>query len=262
MRRRSYIALVGSMVVAGCTSSESASEPAEDQADGGQSPDSDETATSDDATETDTPTDEPDETDTPTDAPAVGEAVIQTHELVIDEDDYSTDAYVQGEIENVGDGPTGTIETTARFYDADGNLLESSNQFLSTLGPGETWRVYTLYLGDGEEVDSHEFEAKYAEEIPAPSNDGISLDEHELHATEDDVTVVGTATNNRGEAVDYLEANAKFYYDDKVVAGTNYTNVTDLPDGDSWRFEIDFTAYHVAPREEISDYDVWITDQA
>lgn len=261
MHRRSYIALAGSVIFAGCTSIESGSEPAEDRSDDSETPETKSPDTHQEETKTEK-TDRPEDTDTPTEERSVGEAVIKSDELLIEEGDYSTDAYVRAEIQNVGDGATGTIEATARFYDTDGNLLESSDVYLSTLDSGETWRLYPPYFGDGEEVDSHEFEAKYTDKWRPPSNEGVILDEHKLHTSENEVQVVGTATNNRSSAIDYLEANAKFYYEQDVVAGTGYTNVTGVPEGDSWRFEVSLSVYSVAPKEDVSDYTVWLTNQA
>ncbi|MHB9285952.1 FxLYD domain-containing protein [Halobacteriales archaeon Cl-PHB] len=204
-----------------------------------------------------TPTETEEETPTPQ-----GEAQVSivTHELVVDEGEFSTDVYVAAEVENAGDAPTGTIELTAQWYDADGNYLDNDQAYLYSLGAGETWAARVYYLGSSEDVGDYEFDGTVETE-PGPMNpEGLELMESEMNVGEDEAVISGTVGNNRDEAVSYIEAVAKVYNSDGSVLGDEFTNTTEVPPGETWAFEIAW--WDVDRVDQAAEHEVWLSDTA
>jgi len=67
-----------------------------------------------------------------------GRLEILSHELTW-EGEYFRTAYVRGIAKNVGDARLSWAEVDVRFYDSQGNLLETSLDVISDLDPGMTW---------------------------------------------------------------------------------------------------------------------------
>lgn len=57
--------------------------------------------------------------------------------------------YVRGQAKNTGDKNLGYASVDVKFYDANGNLLDSGLDNINNLGPGETWNFEAMYLGEG-----------------------------------------------------------------------------------------------------------------
>lgn len=72
----------------------------------------------------------------------------------------------------------------------------------------------------------------------AGTGEGLVIEEHEL--VEDDFTVQigGILLNDTGEEQSYVEVKSTVYDEDDVRIDDFFTNTTDLPDGEQWRFEI------------------------
>lgn len=86
--------------------------------------------------------------------------------------------------------------------------------------------------------------------------DGLEITEHELVEDDFSVSVEGVLGNNSGETVDYVEVGATFYDEEGRRVEDNYTNTTDLEDGEEWLFEILTTL----DADEFEEYEIGIRD--
>lgn len=230
MRRRTFFTTAALAALAGCTSSEDETEDVETPTDDETETDSGEGS---EDTETETETEE-------TTEESGGEAAIEIveHELVVNEKDYTTDVYVAATVENTGDAASGMITLTADWYDDSGNYLDNDEWHLQTLAPGETWAARVYYLGgDGEQIADYEFDGEF-QTSPPPAPEGLEVASSELQVAEDEAVVRGEVENTRDDTVDYVEAVGKIYDSDGVVLDDAWTNVTDLPAGETWSFEV------------------------
>lgn len=237
--RRRYLALVGSALsvgVAGCSGDS-------EEAAGGDTPvenpgdDTDPSTSAD--TEANTETETPTEAETSTPEPSEADIVIQSREVRTEETSYgTTDAYAVFEIVNEGDAPSGPIDAELRFYDDSDTILDTRPAMARTLGPGETWRGFKQYLGsDGEEVAAVRLEAEFDASLSVLED--VAVVESSFSAEDDTgyVTSTGVLENNTGDELDYIAAVSKFYIGEGVIAGAEYTNELNIPEGERWRFE-------------------------
>lgn len=250
MRRRHFskVAAIGLAAIAGC-------------ADGTQTVDGgDGQGNSPTVTATDASGDGSTGTPTATSSPTPGSASISiaSHELSKVDTSYSTEAYVFADVVNDGKSTSGEISLTARFYDRDDNLLGNSSAYLVRLKPGETWKAAIWYLGDGKEVESHEIEGEFVEQSPNFSPDGVELTSSELSKTSDEATITGTIQNKTGDIVNYIEAHGLFYGDETAILGADWVNQSDIPDGDSWKFETAMSN-QLGRVEKVNKHDVAFT---
>lgn len=225
MRRRTFLATT-TLVLAGCTSSEDETEDIETQTDTATPSDESDATTEETTTEETTaePSGEPDIT-------------IANHELIVNEGEYTTDVYVAATVENTGDAASGMIELIADWYDDEGNYLDNDSWFLQTLGAGETWAARVYYLGgSAEQVADYEFDGEFQTQSPSAA-EGLTLSSSQMQVGENEAVITGEVANERDESVSYAEAISKVYDSDGVVLDANYTNVTDLPAGETWSFE-------------------------
>lgn len=85
---------------------------------------------------------------------------ILEHEMVReDEGGPAEQVSVEGRAENVSDQQLAYAEVRARFFNEDGDQLDSSLDNINDLDPGATWAFEILYLeiGDGaRDVDSYD----------------------------------------------------------------------------------------------------------
>lgn len=193
-------------------------------------------------TETNTET-QAETTQTTTQTSGEADVSIANDELVERQTDFGTEIAATGSVRNDGDGWAHMTTFSARVYNADDNLLDTLEAILLWFPPGQTWAPYVEYLGDGE-PDRIETEL----EVDPPSMttrapEDIALDDSSLNVGEDEATITGTATNNRDETMDYLEATGHFLDGDGVILSSNYTNVTDLPAGETWQFSTSALLY-------------------
>lgn len=110
---------------------------------------------------TDSPTDGPPASDTPTPTPTP--STVRTPEngslAVVDhaisrsnegsEDELVT---VEATIENTGESAAVGVTAIARFFDADGTLLDESDASTDRLAAGGQWAVDLLFPGSGDEA--------------------------------------------------------------------------------------------------------------
>ena len=252
MRRRTYlttIALTTSAGLAGCAGEDGENASGNEES----TPPAEETET-ETATETETETETETGTETET-AESEGEPDIQTSpgELSVDESGYSPETYVPAEVTNEGEGASETITLTAEWYDENGDYLNDDSEYLQTLAAGETWLVRIGALTNDEEIDDYELTTEIDEEPPQPPAD-VELLESELQIGEDEMSITGRVENNTGDELGYIEAIARFYDDENRVLGDEYTSETDLPEGETWRFNIDRLILY--PIDEVDDHDV------
>lgn len=183
---------------------------------------------------------------------------ISGHELTVSEGQYSTEAYVEATVENTGDASSGNIQLTVDWYDTDENYLDNSSSVLVSLGAGETWEARIPYIGsNAADVDSYEINGEFAERS-GDEPDHLTPNDVEMEVSEDEAIVTGTIENTSDATEGYVAAVAKFYDGDGVVLGDNYTNVTDLPAGESWSFEI--TWFSLARASRVDDFELSVAN--
>lgn len=256
MQRREWIRTLGSgavVALAGCTGGGETDEAAEAAVTG---------SPSGDPTDGTTPTEAEPETEPGTPSSS-GEPdiVIQDHELAVDEGEFSTDVYVAATIENAGSAPSGAVELTADWYDADGNYVDNDKAFLQSLGARERWAARVYHLGsDSERVDGYEFAGQFQTNPPEMDPEGLDVRETSMNVGEDEAVVRGRVTNDRSSAASYVQATAKIYDADDVVLDDVWTNVTDVPSGETWAFDVSWRGRDRVA--EAADHAVWITDRA
>ena len=187
-------------------------------------------------TETSTPTDT--ETRTPT---SEADVTIGSTELVTKEDDFFTRKWVAATVTNEGDAASGQITLTVEWYDSEGNYLTDTNEYLESLGPGETWAARVEKLTDVEEVADYEISGEY-ETDPLQPPDGVELVKSELQIGEEP-QISGEVANTTEESLDYIEAIGKLYDGDGVVLGSEYTNETDIPADTNWAFTLEWLVF-------------------
>lgn len=258
MDRRRFLSSAGvgfTALFAGCSGdgqeiedeqATSTPEPAGDDGSGGES--------TPDATESETPT----ETDTPEGEPDLS---LASHELVIEEGEFSDDIYVAATVENTGSAPSGDIELAVNWYNSDGDLVDDSTERLATLREGTTWlaRVSAISL-EADEVDDYEIEGEFTEELPSPPL-GAQVIESDHNVTPDgEVTVSGRVENTADEEIGYLEGIGQLLDSDGNVLADNWTNEDGIPPGETWRFEVEWFQFGRA--EEVADHGVHVDGNA
>jgi hypothetical protein len=258
MQRRKFLTAAVLAAMAGCSGNdtEEMDEPAEDETEESQNTTmaAEETTEQTDGEET-TEANEEDETE------AEGEPAVEIveHELVVNEGEYSTDAYIAATIENTGDGASGMIELTADWYDEAGDYMDNDSAYLRSLGAGETWAARVYFLGSGaEEVDSYEIDGEFETDHPTFDPEGLELVEQDMKVGDNEAVIEGQVENNTGEEASYIQAIGKIYDANGVVLGDSRTNVTDVPDGETWTF--DFSWRGRDRTDQADDYEVLITD--
>lgn len=233
--RRYYLAAAGISLIAlaGCTSSST-----EDVEGGTRDNESTNESNTESSNESNTADAEDTEGDDDENEGTPALEIIE-HELVVEEGEFSTDVYVEALIENSGDAPSGNIELQADWYNADGNYLDNSRNWLVSLGAGESWEARIYHLGSNSEtVDDYELEGEFTEEPAAINPAGLELLDSEMQVGENEVVVTGEIENTSGEIQNYVAATAKIYDEDGLVLGDNFTNVSDLRAGETWAFEV------------------------
>ena len=176
-------------------------------------------------------------------AQGVPALVIENEELVVDEGQDSTEAYVTADITNEGDVASGQVVVTTEWYDENGDILGNARAYLPTLGAGETWvaRVDAL-LSDNSAIADFEFGAEYDEQPPEPP-EGVAVVESSLQFGDGTVAVTGRVANDAEDALDYVEAIAILYDADGNVLDGDWTSETDVPAGATWQFTVDWFVY-------------------
>lgn len=218
--------------------------------------------------ETETNEDDSNEVNCPPEAVAEatvedGEAEIAVHEdeLIVDDSGFTTDVYVAATVENVGDAPSGEIELAADWYNEDGDYLDNDRAWLQTLRPGETWLARVRYLGgDGETVADYDLSGEVGDDPPTAADGLVLEDDHEMRVGEDEAVVEGRITNDTGTDQSYLEVIALFYDEECRVLADEWTNVTDVADGDTWAFDV--TWFDLARIDDVAAYDLVVSNSS
>jgi len=240
MNRRQFLAACAAVGVAGCSGTGS-SGTIDTEATPAPA-----TEAADTASQTQTQTDTQTPTGTPTPA-GEAEIVITAQSLERLEREYRTTTFASATVVNDGEVMSGQVHLTARFYDRDDALLSTGDAYLVGLPGGATWQAVVPLLDDGSQVARTEVAGEFNRAPPAMDPDDVTLDESRLDVTEDGSVVTGLATNNRPGTLSYLQANALFHKSEDVVIGSAWTNVSQLPSGESWRFEVSWggASWHV-----------------
>lgn len=256
LRRRYLIATGTTLAIAGCSGSdtENVDEGGEAALDGtstagggGQTPAADESASPEQTSAADS-TGEP-------------EVVLGERELTIEDDGVTTNAFVEVDVRNEGDAPSGWVTLEVWWYNENGDLLDSRTHRLYTLGPGETWAARVYHLGsDSGNVADFELEGEFEVEAPSPPPDGVELLESELRVGDNSADVVGRVRNGSGNELSYIEAIAKIYDENGVVLGSEYTNETDVPSDTTWQFDVSWLGRDRL--ERAADHEVVLSDSA
>lgn len=188
---------------------------------------------------------------------------ILDSELVIEAGSWPTDVYVEVTVENSGDVPSGDINLQADWYDEDGNYLDNDNARLTALKDGETWLARVYFLGtDAEDIEDYELEGEFSEDDYEPT-EGLSLANSNMEVQGDELTVEGEVENNTGEEQSYVEVVATIYDEDGNVLGDQWTNVTDLRDGETWAFDFDYFSRDVRNRaQDAADHEILVKGSA
>jgi len=251
MKRRRYLALSGvlSAGIAGCSGgSDEIDDPQDPPDNNSESSD----ASDDNSGSSDTPenTDEP----TPTEPPGEPDLEFRERELIKDDSGYTTEAYAEVIVENIGDGSAGQVTVNIEWYDADGNFLDDSTGRLPSLEPGEVWIAQVSALtSDPEDIESIEISGEF-ENTPLAYPEGMRVIESELEIEEYSAQISGVAENTREDEMGYVEAHGKIYDGQGRVIGGGLTNETDIPAGRNWAFEIPLTGRSAARAEDAADH--------
>lgn len=197
----------------------------------------------------------------------VGEAILEIvdHELVVEEDEFWTDVFVAATVENSGDEASGSVELQADWYDEEGNYLDNSISRLNSLNAGDIWQGRVYYLGTNEDsIDDYEIEGEF-DETPQPEEEGLTVAESDMSVSEDEygdvqIEIEGLVDNETGEDQSYVEVIATIYNEDGDVLGDEFTNVTDLRDGETWSFNFEYFGQEVRDRaDEVDDHEIFVT---
>lgn len=257
MERRKFLATAMLATIAGCSGDDT--EEMDDQADD-DTTQTETTAEGEDETETEdeTATTEDDEDDE-SDSSGEPSLEITDHELVVEEGDYTTDAYVAATVENTGDAPSGPVELIVDWYDGDENYVDNDSWYLQSLGAGETWAARVYFLGTGaEDIESYEIEGEFDTESPSFDPEGLNLVSHEMKVGDDEAVIEGEIENETGSDVSYVEVIGKVYDADGVVLGDEWTNVSDLPAGETWTFDLSWRGRDRL--DQADGYELLVTD--
>jgi hypothetical protein len=209
-------------------------------------------------------TDNDGETQTELDTETAGgepQVTILDSELVVDDTGYSTDVYVAATVTNEGGVPTGQVELTADWYDEAGNFLDNDQTFLQSLGAGETWAARVYHLGtDSEEVDTYEFEGSFETDPPKTNPSGLEVVSTDMKIGDREVLIEGRVSNERDGPVPYVQATGKIYDEEGILLDDEWTNVTDIPEGETWAFELTWRGRDRV--DQAASSELWITDTA
>jgi len=82
--------------------------------------------------------------------------------------------------------------------------------------------------------------------------EGLVIEEHELVEDDFSVQIEGILLNDTGEEQSYIEIRSTVYDEDGVRIDDFFTNTTDVPDGERWRFEVAV----LEDAEDVADYEL------
>src|SRR5699024_7630487 len=147
-----------------------------------------------------------------------------------------------------------TIELQAQFNNDNGDILTTGSAYFQGLEKGKTWNFYVPSLASQTPADG-EVKVASATAGSPPSDPGAKVVESSLNEPADEFsgpTVTGRAKNTSGSALPYLEARIHFLADDGTALESDFTNITNLPAGETWSFKLEAITYTTDPRPEIA----------
>lgn len=278
MDRRDYLssiaALSGGLVFAGCSGSSGGNNSTSggsgtngSGSESGPTQSSSETTNeSGDQTESDEQTAEPEteaETDTESETStqtSAGSEAVEVANTEIVEGDMETG--VAAEVTNTGNTRLSYVEVEAIFRNDAGDVIDSNFTNVVGLESGQTWEVYVSYLGDETLADAELSVADTTAGELAPPPEGVELVEDSLEPAQDEFSspkVVGRAENGSNSSVDYLQAAVSFVAESGNLLGSGSANISNLPAGETWRFEVEYLAIAPDKPDEPNDYTVTLT---
>jgi hypothetical protein len=164
-----------------------------------------------------------------------------------------------GVIENTGGVRLAYTSATAKFYNADGELLNTRLDGIRDLKPGERWRVWLPYTGEVQKVN--EVSLEVTDTLPRgrtinPS--GFSVESSEFTIPQDQPATprMSGAVKNTTDEPGYLHGLGKVFDADSRVLATGIDSISELGPGETWRFEIRIASPNPFLREEIADHTV------
>ena len=277
MDRRDYLtsiaALSGGLVLAGCSGGSSGNNNSSggNTGSGGSGGGSNASGSGSGSTQSDgESTDQPDEQtemESGTDSESAtarqsstGSDAVEIANSEIVEGDMETG--VVAEVTNTGDTRLAYVEIEAIFRNDAGDVLDSDFTNVVGLEGGQTWEAYISYLGEESVAEAEVNVADTtAGELESPPK-GVKLVEDNLEPPEDEfgsAKVVGRAKNGSDSTVDYLQAAVSFVAENGNLLGSGSDNITNLPAGETWKFEAEYLAIAPDKPSEPDDYTVTLT---
>lgn len=238
MQRRTYLAALAALGIAGCSGS---NEPT--------------------ASEPSTTNGPPSNTAQEDSAQSLNVIVEDITVIPPSDHNYYSVPVAEPRITNTGEAATRRFFITVNWFDKAGNLLGSSSETrirMRTLAADETWlprldpswdvdrpsAVDSAEIGIGEvdpaavgseRVRPDESNKRVAELDP----DGIAVSEKTLDVSNGQVNIRGSVTNNRQSEVGYLETVVKAHNADEAVIGWDYIDDSDVGAGETVYYDTD-----------------------
>lgn len=247
MDRRTFLALTGAGLTAGCVGGDgeattgepsTGAESTTSAGGGGSTTGTTGTAGSTEQTTTGSGS-TPEGTDAGT-ASDLGKGVtLEEHRLRVEGSDAEAPVGVLATVANGRDAHSGRITLEASFRDDGGAVLGTTESTVADLAPVETWAAYVPYGGDDPgAVASYELTGSVAESVPSFYHPNLSFGEFSLDAEGGETYIRGTVENGGDNAVEFLQANGYFHETAEVVLGSNVATTENLGAGETWSFEI------------------------
>ena len=85
-----------------------------------------------------------------------GDVEILEHELVVEEDEFIEEVYVEGIVQNNSGERLDYVEVTVRIYDEDDNQLDSYFTNTTDLDDGGTWAFEVMIFEESEDIASYD----------------------------------------------------------------------------------------------------------
>lgn len=202
-------------------------------------------------------------TGTPTQSSATPKATVETTELHSKETSYSTEYTGYAEVKNVGNVQIRRPTATVKFLDSDDAVLESTDDFIYFLDPGQVWEVRSPFTGSDATPAKFTVTIKTAEMTasPQPYSHPSELKLSDVTVEKgDSVSVVGNVTNTTQRTIDVF-AFSQFNTKKGHILGAGLDSISSLSPNQSWKFNAEwlFTDKELIPK--VADHDLWFTVQ-
>lgn len=83
--------------------------------------------------------------------------------------------YIVGKLKNTEDTSISSVEIYVKYYDDEGNVLDSGFDYIDDLGPDEIWNFEIMYLGNSEDVASYKIAVSTDYSTPDSTEYGQSI---------------------------------------------------------------------------------------